>query len=79
MQNYVCYVKRTNDEGVVDSLITYNNFHPKISDPLMVEITQEEYEALLAEIEASNQPEEPTTDEISAEEALDIILGGEGV
>lgn len=38
-----------------------------------IEITEEEYNALLAEIQAANQPEE--TDEISAEEALDIILG----
>ena len=38
-----------------------------------IEITEEEYNALLAEIIAANQPEE--TDEISAEEALDIILG----
>lgn len=38
-----------------------------------IEISEEEYNALLAEIEAANQPEE--TDEISAEEALDIILG----
>lgn len=38
-----------------------------------VEITEEEYNALLAEIEAANAP---YPDEISAEEALDIILGG---
>ena len=44
-----------------------------------VEITQEEYNAYLAEISAS-VPEQPAgTDEISAEEALDIILGGENV
>ena len=40
-----------------------------------IEITEEEYNALLAEIQAANQPEEPDLDEISAEEALDIILG----
>lgn len=38
-----------------------------------IEITEEEYNTLLAEVIAANQPEE--TDEISAEEALDIILG----
>ena len=44
-----------------------------------VEITHDEYNAYLAEISAS-VPEQPAgTDEISAEEALDIILGGESV
>ncbi len=44
-----------------------------------VEITQDEYNAYLAEISAF-LPEQPAgTDEISAEEALDIILGGESV
>lgn len=40
-----------------------------------IEISEEEYNTLLAEIIAANQPEEPDPDEISAEEALDIILG----
>ena len=40
-----------------------------------IEITQEEYERLSAEIEAANQPEEPDPDEISDTEALNIILG----
>ena len=40
-----------------------------------IEITEEEYNALLAKIKAANQPEKPDPDEISAEEALDIILG----
>ena len=38
-----------------------------------IEITEEEYNFLLAEIQAANAPD---PDEISAEEALDIILGG---
>ena len=41
-----------------------------------IEITEEEYNTLLAEIEAANQPEESDPDEISDEEALNIILGG---
>lgn len=38
-----------------------------------IEITEDEYNALLAEIEAANAPD---PDEISAEEALDILTGG---
>ena len=71
------YFKQLSESGEVVVLLSYNNFRPNITDPLVVEITQEEYEALLAEIEAANQPEESETDEISAEEALDIILGGD--
>lgn len=41
-----------------------------------VEITESEYKYLEAEIEAASQPEEPDSDEISAEEALDILTGG---
>ena len=44
-----------------------------------VEITQDEYNAYLAEISESAQEQPSGTDEISAEEALDIILGGGGV
>lgn len=40
-----------------------------------IKIEEAEYNTLLAEIEAANQPEESDPDEISAEEALDIILG----
>lgn len=40
-----------------------------------IEITEEEYNTLLAEIQAANQQEEPDSDEISDAEALNIILG----
>lgn len=40
-----------------------------------IEITEEEYNILLTEIKAANQPDESDTDEISDEEALNIILG----
>ena len=43
------------------------------------ELTKEEYDACLAEISSSVQEPPAGTDEISAEEALDIILGGESV
>lgn len=68
------YFKQLNEAGELILLLTYD-FVPKITNPLIVEITQEEYNALLAEIQATNQPGEPDPDEISAEEALDIILG----
>lgn len=68
------YFKQLNEAGELILLLTYD-FVPKITNPLIVEITQEEYNALFAENEAANQPEEPDPDEITAEEALNIILG----
>lgn len=67
------FYKVLRSDGTIVCLLTYDNTRPNITDPLVVEITRKEYEVLLAEIEAANQPEE--TDEISTEEALDIILG----
>lgn len=74
----IFYFKRLDDSGRIKYVLTYDDVRPNVTDPLMVEITKEEHEVLLAELLAQ-EPEEPTTDEISAEEALDIILGGEGV
>lgn len=71
------YYKQHDELGNLVRLLTYD-FEPIITDQLVVEITQEEYEALFAEL-LSQEPDEPETDEISAEEALDIILGGEGI
>lgn len=69
-----CY-KQMNADGELVLLLKYD-FEPKISDPLMVEITQEEYEALIEEINAVNDnPDNPDDPEIPDEEALDIILG----
>lgn len=70
------FYKKIDESNEIALLLTYDNFVPNITDPLMIEITEEEYSAHLAEIQAANQPEEPDPDEISAEEALDIILGG---
>ncbi len=69
------YYKQINECGEVQTIFSYYNFRPNITDPLIIEITEEEYNTLLAEIEAANQPEEPDPDEISDAEALDIILG----
>lgn len=71
------YFKRLSESGEIVILLTYNNFRPNITDPLTVEITEEEYQSLLAEIKAANKPEEPETDEISDTEALQIIMGGD--
>ena len=70
-----CYYKKIKDDGSLYQLLTYNNHHTPITDPLIVEITEEEYNILFAEIEAANQQVEPDPDEISDDEALDIILG----
>lgn len=68
------YFKKLNESGEVILLLTYD-FTPKITNTMIVEITQEEYERLSVEIKAANQLEEPDPDEISDAEALDIILG----
>lgn len=67
------FYKRIDDSGNLCMLLTYN-FAPNITDPFVIEITKEEYNALQAEIEAANR-EEIDPDEISDEEALNIILG----
>ena len=69
------YYKQINESGKVVTLSTYGGMRRAIHNPLVVEITEDEYNAILAEIEAQ-QPDEPETDEISAEEALNIITGG---
>ena len=65
------YYKQMHKDGQVIRVLTYN-FQPHITDPLIIEITEEEYNALLAEIQAADAPD---PDEISDDEALNIILG----
>lgn len=67
------YYKCLSETDEVKMLLTYN-FEPTITNPLIVEITKEEYDELLAEITVEPEP----TDEISDSEALAIILGGDG-
>jgi hypothetical protein len=67
------YYKQFNENGEIVMLLTYD-FVPNITNPLIVEITKEEYETLLAEIMA-NMPE-PEEDEIALKaQAYDIITG----
>ena len=68
----VFYFKLLDSDGKVVSLLTYDNYHPDIVNPPMVEIDKDEYETLFDEIVDSNTPD---ADEISDEEALNIILG----
>lgn len=67
------YYKELQPNGAIRGFWIYNMAPLKTSDPLFVEISKDEYESLSHERSTDNQPEE--SDEISAEEALDIILG----
>ena len=46
------YFKHLNENGEIVALLTYD-FEPNITDPLVVEITAEEYEATVAEWRAN--------------------------
>lgn len=67
------YYKKVNASGDVLYLITYDSA-PNITDPLTVEITKEEYDTMLETITASQGADD---DQISDEEALQIIMGGD--
>ena len=68
------YAKQMQD-GALVALLTYD-FEPQFDADSSVEIiTEEEYTALLAELEASRPAPDP--DEISEAEALRIIFGEE--
>lgn len=67
------YYKEINENGETIGVVSYSPEKPNITDPMIVEIDQAEFEAYLAEIA---EPDEPRGD-ISAEEALNIILGGD--
>ena len=69
------YYKKINASGGIGMLLTYD-FDPTITDPMIVEITKDEYDELLAEL--TSKPEPEPADEISDSEALSIILGGDG-
>ena len=67
------YFKIIDENGETVGAYSCSPIKPDITDPMIVEITQEEFEAYLSEIA---EPDEPSGD-ISAEEALNIILGGD--
>lgn len=70
------YAKQIKD-GVVVSVLTYNYVPHLSEDSGTVAITEEEYNELLAELQARPQPEPPAITErhISDSEALAIITG----
>ena len=59
---------------MVNTVALHTMDRPFVQTEAFVPVSQDEYEALLAEL--IEQPEEPT-DEISDSEALAIITGGE--
>ena len=65
------YAKQIDETGALVALHTMDR--PFMQTEAFVPVSQDEYEALLAEL--IEQPEEPT-DEISDSEALAIITGG---
>ena len=69
------YYKYIDESGKTIGVVSYSPKKPNITDPMIVEIDKAEFEAYLAEI-TPVEPDEPS-DDISAEEALNIILGGD--
>lgn len=67
----IYYAKQIDETGALVALHTMDR--PFVQTDAFVQVSQDEYEALLAEL--IEQPEEPT-DEISDSEALAIITGG---
>lgn len=54
------YYKAINECGELVFLLTYS-IKPNITNPLVTEITPEEYEVLSAELRAKAEPAEPET------------------
>lgn len=76
------YFKQINEHGELVLLLTYD-FTPNITNQLIVEITQEEYEAsleeLIAKAEAGTEQEEQEylTEQGQKSQAYDILMGNE--
>ena len=73
------YYKQLNEFGKILWCLTYDNFRPNITNPFVIEITKEEYEALSAEMQKHEEIPESGEDEISDTEALKIIVGGDSL
>jgi hypothetical protein len=69
------YYKQLNENGEIVLLLVYD-FMPTITDPLIVEITEEEYNAIIAEIRANEPEPEPSEMELKAQ-VYDILTGAE--
>lgn len=74
------YFKQLNESGELILLLTYS-FTPNITNPLIVEITQDEYKILLDEIQAKVEAEmekaeqEILTEQEEKAQAYDILVG----
>lgn len=68
------YYKQINESGELTLLLTYD-FTPKITNPLIIEITQEEYKTIMAEIAAKAKDDvtQFIEDEITGEEFVNMI------
>lgn len=69
----IFYYKQFDENGDVVSLITYNVTRPNITDPLIAEITQEEYGVLLAEIVARFEAASPVSEDATEEDYLEAL------
>lgn len=49
------FYKKTRQNGTVECLLTYKNFHPNITDPLTVEISEDEYNAILCDMQRKDE------------------------
>ena len=74
------YYKQVNESGELVLLLTYD-FIPKITNSLIVQITQDEYETLTEELHAKNDAEtehgeaEKLTEVEEKAQAYDILMG----
>lgn len=63
------YYKRINQNGETIGVISYSPVKPNITDPLIVEIEREEFEAYLAQIAEPDVP----TDEATTADYLEAL------
>lgn len=68
------YYKEINENGETIGVVSYSPNKPNITDPMIIEIDQAEFEAYLAEIA---EPDEPSDEPTIAEKAMayDILVG----
>lgn len=66
------FFKELNESGDVVSLLTYD-FTPVLTDPLIVEITEDEYNEISAAWDAENEQTE--MDKISNREFVEMLEG----
>lgn len=49
------FYKQISATGEVTALLTYDNTRPNITDPMTIEITEDEYNAILADIQRKDE------------------------